>query len=853
MSFLRKPGSFRARKLRALRPAVDRLEARMVLSGVGDGQPAIAYASVNDWGSGTQAAINVTNDEATRFRDWTLEFDYPRQIQSLWNATIVSHQGNHYVLAAAAYNTTIEPGQTASIGYVAGSGASGDRPTNFVFHQATQDPPVPPPTPPGAGQAAVSFVVDNDWQSGFQGSVTIANKGSTTVKDWTLEFDFPFAITSIWNASIRAHQGNHYVIDHKDYNKDIAAGQSVSFGFTATPGNVHATPANYVLNGTPVGSPAPALPSLSIADVAITEGDGSGVVANLTVTLSKASTQPVTVAFATADGSARAGSDYQATSGTLNFQPGQTQKTIAVPLVGDTVHESDETFTVTLSGPSGATLARGQATVFVADNDPVPVVVPAATIADATVQVADPAGAVGYFHTQGNQLLDANNHVVKIAGVNWFGFESSNYAPHGLWTRGYKEMMDQMVQLGFNTIRLPFSDQLFDPGSTPNGIDFSKNPDLQGLNGLGIMDRIVAYAGQIGLRIILDHHRSEAGSGAEGSGLWYTSAYPESRWIADWTMLAQRYAGNPTVIGADLHNEPHGPANWGNGGANDWRLAAERAGNAIGAVNPNWLIIVEGVESGKSGNDWWGGNLSNAGDFPVRLNVSGRLVYSPHDYPASVFPQSWFSDPNYPNNLPAVWDRNWGYLFEQGIAPVMLGEFGSLLQTSSDLAWANSLVKYLGGDFNLDGHSDLAAGQAGIGWTWWSWNPNSGDTGGILRDDWRTVNQNKVDLLKPIESPFGAGTSPSAAFTVTLSAPSNQVVTIHYATMNGSAVAGTDYTSTQGTLTFQPGQTQQTILVPILGGTADVADTTFSVQLSQPSGATLADAAGIGTIKRRKS
>ncbi len=252
-----------------------------------------------------------------------------------------------------------------------------------------------------------------------------------------------------------------------------------------------------------------------------------------------------------------------------------------------------------------------------------------------------------------------------------------------------------MKQLGFNTIRLPFSDQLFDSGSVPNGIDFTKNPDLQGLSGLQIMDKIVAYAGQIGLRILLDHHRSDAGNSANESGLWYTSAYPESRWISDWTMLAARYAGNPTVIGADLHNEPHGPATWGDGSANDWRLAAERAGDAILAVNPNWLIVVEGVEQGSSGSYWWGGNLSNAGASPVVLSQPGHLVYSAHDYPASVYPQSWFSDPNYPNNLPAVWDRNWGYLFREGIAPVLLGEFGSNLATTSDQQWFDKMTAYL--------------------------------------------------------------------------------------------------------------------------------------------------------------
>ena len=371
---------------------------------------------------------------------------------------------------------------------------------------------------------------------------------------------------------------------------------------------------------------------------------------------------------------------------------------------------------------------------------------------DASAIEGNPGSAsASFLHTSGSQIVDAQGSAIKLSGVNWFGFESSNRAPHGLWARNYRDMMDQMKSLGFNAIRLPFANGLFDAGSTPNGIDFGLNPDLRGLTGVQIMDKIVGYAGEIGLRIFLDDHRSSVGAGTEGD-LWYTSAYPESRWIGDWTMLAQRYAGNPTVVGGDLRNEPHGAATWGSGSTStDWRLAAERAGNAILAVNPDWLIIVEGVESGPSGYDWWGGNLSAAGAYPVRLNVPDRLVYSPHDYPASIYGQPWFSDPSYPANLPSVWDENWGYLFEQGIAPVLLGEFGSKLETTSDHQWLQAMTTYLGGDFNLDGKSDLAAGQQGPSWTWWSWNPDSGDTGGILTDDWRGVQQEKVDALRPVQ------------------------------------------------------------------------------------------------------
>src|SRR5690606_9667392 len=128
--------------------------------------------------------------------------------------------------------------------------------------------------------------------------------------------------------------------------------------------------------------------------------------------------------------------------------------------------------------------------------------------------------------------------------------------------------------------------------------------------------------------------------------------------------------------------------------------------NAILAVNPDWLIFVEGVQCFGPGGvatpsrgatcTWWGGNLEGAGTYPVRLSVPNRVVYSAHDYPASLYQQTWFSDPSYPANLPAVWNRFWGYLHANDVAPVLLGEFGSKLQTTSDRKWLDALTRYLG-------------------------------------------------------------------------------------------------------------------------------------------------------------
>ena len=347
--------------------------------------------------------------------------------------------------------------------------------------------------------------------------------------------------------------------------------------------------------------------------------------------------------------------------------------------------------------------------------------------------------ANGPLRCVGSNIVDQAGEKVYLTGVSWFGMETGTFCPHGLWARNWQQMLDQIAQTGFNTLRLPYSNQLFDSASVPTGIDFTKNADLRGLTGLQIMDRIVVGAGQRGLKVILDRHRPDAYA---QSPLWYTNRVSEDRWIADWVKLARRYRTEASVIGADLHNEPHGQATWGDGNkATDWRLAAERAGNAILAENPDWLIIVEGIEHFDNDWYWWGGNLVGARKFPVRLTSPDKLVYSAHDYGPGVTWQSWFSAPDYPNNLPHIWQTHWAYLQQEGIAPVWLGEFGGRsMGKDAEGVWQRNLVSFLK--------------QRGISYAYWCWNPDSGDTGGILEQDWTTVDRAKLDILAAYQWPL---------------------------------------------------------------------------------------------------
>jgi endoglucanase len=349
-----------------------------------------------------------------------------------------------------------------------------------------------------------------------------------------------------------------------------------------------------------------------------------------------------------------------------------------------------------------------------------------------------PVGS-GPLSAQGAQLIDAAGRQVRLTGVNWSGMETSGLAPAGLNTRNLEDMLDQIPAAGFNTLRLPFSNQLLDSANPPPSINYTLNPRLQGLSGLQLLDYVVDSASHRGLYIILDRHRPTADAQAE---LWYTAKVPESRWIHDWQLLARRYRGNRAVVGADLSNEPHGATTWGDDNpATDWRLAAERAGNAILDVNPDWLIIVEGIQyAGLADAYWWGGNLSGAAEAPVRLSHPERLMYSAHDYGPEESGQPWLQSPDFPSNLPGVWRSHWGYLQQDGIAPVLVGEFGGRsIGGDTEGVWQRSLIRFLE--------------QGGFSYTYWTWNPD-GWIGGLLLDDRGTLDRAKLDLLRPSQAPL---------------------------------------------------------------------------------------------------
>jgi len=214
--------------------------------------------------------------------------------------------------------------------------------------------------------------------------------------------------------------------------------------------------------------------------------------------------------------------------------------------------------------------------------------------------------------------------------------------------------------------------------------------------------------------------------------------------------------GKWNVFALDLKNEPHGAATWGaNNPSTDWNRAAEDMAKTLLGRFPHWggLIFVEGVSNptvhsrGRDPNPvWWGGSLEGIWDAPIdlgRQDWTKRVVYSPHVYGPDVYDQGFFRDGRFPNNLPGIWQAHFG--FAEGVhgqRAVVLGEWGGKYGRgptgARDKVWADRL-----GDWVVENCLEDSF--------YWCLNPNSGDTGGLLEDDWRTPVQPKLDLLRRIQ------------------------------------------------------------------------------------------------------
>ncbi|NLU78290.1 cellulase family glycosylhydrolase [Micromonospora sp. HNM0581] len=392
---------------------------------------------------------------------------------------------------------------------------------------------------------------------------------------------------------------------------------------------------------------------------------------------------------------------------------------------------------------------------------------PAATAAPNVGTAAAPT--TDWLHTDGNKIVDAAGNQVWLTGANWFGFNASERVFHGLWSGNLESITRAMAQRGINIVRVPISTQLlleWKAGQTtaqPN-VNTYVNPELAGLNNLQIFDHWLRLCEKYGLKVMLDVHSAEADNSGHVYPVWWKGSITPELFYQGWEWITSRYRTNDTIVAMDIKNEPHGTPNdpqrakWDSSTDQDnFKYACETAGRRILAINPNLLILCEGIEvyprAGATWNspntnpdrspnyhyNWWGGNLRGVAQHPVNLGAQqDQLVYSPHDYGPLVYEQPWFAGDFDKDSLTNdVWRPNWFYIHEQNIAPLLIGEWGGRLgQDARQDRWMAALR-----DLMVDN---------GIHHTFWCLNPNSGDTGGLLLDDWASWDETKYNqILKP--------------------------------------------------------------------------------------------------------
>ena len=176
---------------------------------------------------------------------------------------------------------------------------------------------------------------------------------------------------------------------------------------------------------------------------------------------------------------------------------------------------------------------------------------------DAGLDAAIPLPALP-LQTSSRWIVDANGKRFKLASVNWYGAEEEDFVVGGLDFEDVHAIARMIRGLGFNSVRLPFSNELVESNPVVADARLAANSSLQGSTALQVLDAVIAALGEEGLVVILDDHMSNANwccSETDENGLWFNRRYSEEIYVRHWEFMAERHRTRPNVIAAELRNE----------------------------------------------------------------------------------------------------------------------------------------------------------------------------------------------------------------------------------------------------------------------------------------------------------
>ena len=539
------------------------------------------------------------------------------------------------------------------------------------------------------------------------------------------------------------------------------------------------------------------LPTLSIDDATVVEGD----LAKFEVTLSEAATAVVMVDYSTVDGTAVARSDYTTTSGTLSFEQGEERKTILVPTVQDATAEETEVFTMQLSSPSGATVANGTGTGTITDDDEPPML---------TIDDAPPVD-------EG----DAAAFVVRLSAAS------------GLAVTVAYRTVDGTAEAGLD-YKSASGELRFEPGETTQTVSVETLEDELSEDAERFTVELSAASGAtvsdgIGEGTISDDDDApelsidDAPAVSEGETAEFTVRLSEASGAA--VSVSYRTVDGTAVAGSDyksasgeLRFEPGEAARTVTVETLADELAEDTEQFTVELSAPLGATVADGVGEGTISDDDDAPELSiddvpavsegETAEFTVRLSAtSGRAVTVSY------------------RTVDGTAEAGLDYKSASG---ELRFEPGETTQTVS--------VETLEDELSEDAERFTVELSAASGAT-----VSDGIGEGTISDD------DDAPELSIDDAP-AVSEGETAEFTVRLSEASGAAVSVSYRTVDGTAVAGSDYKSASGELRFEPGEAARTVTVETLADELAEDTEQFTVELSAPLGATVADGVGEGTI-----
>ncbi|MET0625473.1 MAG: Calx-beta domain-containing protein, partial [Pyrinomonadaceae bacterium] len=572
-----------------------------------------------------------------------------------------------------------------------------------------------------------------------------------------------------------------------------------------------------------------ATPAVSIADGSATEGNpGDSNSVPFAVTLSGPSAQTVTVNYATNSSYTASASDFTATSGTLTFNPGETAKTVNVPVTGDTIDEQNEYFHVALQSATNATVNPSAYTApgTINDDDGPP----ALSINDVEVAEGD-SGTVAATLTV--TLLPASGQTVTV-----------NYATVG--NSAAISGTDFVSTSGTLT---------FAPGETSKTItvqvkgDTTPEPNeffgvsLSGASNATISDSSGSIAinnDETTIKISNDRTNVEGNAGNMPFVFVIDLQYPSTKpvtfkyWTADGTAVAgSDFIGIPQTSTITLQ-----PGSFGTS------ITVQVTGDTTFEANETFTLNISDVINATVTDGQGLGSITND-DTPPSFSVSDATVVEGHAGNVNaVFTVSLSAASGLPASV--------NYATADGTATS--GPSGDYLAVSGTLNFApgessKTVSVAVNGDTIDEVNEAFTLNLSGA--TGATMNRAQG-VGAITDDD--GMPSLSVGDVSVIEG--NSGTTVNATFNVSLLPASGQTVTVNYATANGTAVATNngppvvlgDYAATSGSLTFAPGETSKPVTVIVQGENLSEANETFTLNISGAINATVTDAQGQATI-----